>query len=166
VRWRAIILAAVLQWAVPAVPARAGKGVDGVVNLNTAPAELLSLLPGVGPAKAGAIVIYRKRRAFRTIDELVRIKGIGRKMVRRLRPHLAVAGPRTATAATATAAAATAAPANPKVSAASAIYGPAAPVHPTSASRCPLRPPMRAPHAIARDQRADRPFPGPCLGPR
>jgi len=28
-----------------------------VINLNTAPAELLSLLPGVGPAKAGAIVI-------------------------------------------------------------------------------------------------------------
>ncbi|HZL20843.1 MAG TPA: helix-hairpin-helix domain-containing protein [Polyangia bacterium] len=82
--------------------ARAGKAVEGVVNLNTAPPEVLALLPGVGPAKAVAILAYRKRRPFRTVDELVRIKGLGRKMVRRLRPHLAVAGPTTATAATAT----------------------------------------------------------------
>ena len=71
-----------------AVPARAGKAVDGVVNLNTAPPEVLGLLPGIGPAKAAEIATYRKRRPFRTVDELVRIKGIGRKMVRRLRPHL------------------------------------------------------------------------------
>lgn len=77
-------------------PARAAKAVDGVVNLNTAPAEVLGLLPGVGPAKAAEIVAYRKKRPFRTVDELVRIKGIGRKMVRRLRVHLAVAGPTTA----------------------------------------------------------------------
>ena len=94
----AAILGLALLWVLPAGRARAGKGVDGVVNLNTAPADLLSLLPGVGPAKAGAIVTYRARRPFRTVDELVRIKGIGRKMVRRLRPHLAVAGPTTATA--------------------------------------------------------------------
>ncbi|HVY39595.1 MAG TPA: helix-hairpin-helix domain-containing protein, partial [Polyangia bacterium] len=85
---------------VTAAPAHAGKGVDGVVNLNTAPAAVLALLPGVGPAKADAIVGYRTRRPFRTVDELVRIKGIGRKMVRRLRPHLAVAGPTTAAVAT------------------------------------------------------------------
>jgi len=79
-----------------APPARAGKAVDGVVNLNTAPVEVLGLLPGVGPAKAAEIAAYRKKRPFRTVDELVRIKGIGRKMVRRLRVHLAIAGPTTA----------------------------------------------------------------------
>jgi competence protein ComEA len=72
------------------------KDLDGVVNLNTAPPELLELLPGIGPAKVQAIVVYRQRRPFRTVDELVRIKGIGRKMVRRLRAHLAVSGPSTA----------------------------------------------------------------------
>jgi competence protein ComEA len=77
-------------------PARAGKAIDGVVNLNTAPVEVLGLLPGIGPAKAAEIAAYRKKRPFRTVDELVRIKGIGRKMVRRLRVHLAVAGPTTA----------------------------------------------------------------------
>jgi len=75
-----------------------GKGIDGVVNLNTAPADRLELLPGIGPAKVRSIVWYRQRHPFRTVDELVRIKGIGRKMVRKLRPHLAVAGPTTAEA--------------------------------------------------------------------
>ncbi|HEY7376459.1 MAG TPA: helix-hairpin-helix domain-containing protein [Polyangia bacterium] len=86
-----IVLAAV---ATPA--AHAGKAVDGVVNLNTAEPGVLGLLPGIGPAKAAQIVAYRRRHPFRTVDELVRIKGIGRKMVRRLRAHLAVAGPTTA----------------------------------------------------------------------
>ena len=76
-----------------------GKAVGGVINLNTAPAELLSLLPGIGPSKARAIVAYRSRRPFRTVDELVRIKGIGRRMVRGMRAHLAVAGPSTVRAA-------------------------------------------------------------------
>lgn len=97
-----LVIVAVI--ALAAAPVRAAKEVDGVVNLNTAPAAVLALLPGVGPAKADAIVGYRARRPFRTVDELVRIKGIGRKMVRRLRPHLAVSGPTTAAAALATAA--------------------------------------------------------------
>lgn len=73
-----------------------GKAVEGVVNLNTAPPELLGVLPGVGPSKALGIVAYRARHPFRTVDELVRVKGIGRRMVRAMREHLAVAGPSTA----------------------------------------------------------------------
>jgi competence protein ComEA len=76
----------------------AAKAVAGAVNLNTAPPEILSLLPGIGPSKAQSILAYRKKHPFRTVDELVRIKGIGRKMVRALRPHLAVGGPTTAIA--------------------------------------------------------------------
>jgi competence protein ComEA len=76
----------------------AAKAVDGVVNLNTATPEVLALLPGLGPAKIERILVYRRKRPFRTVDELVRIKGVGRRMVRALRPHLAVSGPTTATA--------------------------------------------------------------------
>ena len=74
----------------------AGKDLDGVINLNTATPELLALLPGIGPSKARGILSYRARRPFRTVDELVRVKGIGRRMVRAMRAHLAVSGPSTA----------------------------------------------------------------------
>jgi len=145
------------MWALSAGPVWAGKGVDGVINLNTAPPEVLSLLPGVGPAKATAIVLYRRRRPFRTVDELVRIKGIGHKMVRRLRPHLAVAGPTTATASQTEA----------TVLGPPAASKPAPPVHPTNATRClPPRPLIRASHPIVRDHPVERPSPAPCLGPR
>jgi competence protein ComEA len=69
---------------------------EGVVNLNSASPEELSLIPGVGPARVRNILAYRKVHPFRTVDELARIKGIGRKTVRRWRQHLAVGGPSTA----------------------------------------------------------------------
>lgn len=75
-----------------------GKLLDGVVNLNTAPPAVLLMLPGVGPGRVRGILDYRARRPFRTVDELVRIKGIGRRLVREIRPHLAVSGPSTARA--------------------------------------------------------------------
>jgi competence protein ComEA len=77
--------------------ARADKSqLEGVVNLNTASPEELSLIPGIGPARVRNILAYRHLHPFRTIDELARIKGIGRKTVRRWRQHLAVSGPSTA----------------------------------------------------------------------
>lgn len=67
----------------------------GQVNLNTASAAELQRLPGVGPARAQAIVERRARRPFRRIQELMRIRGIGRKTFRRLRPMLTLDGPTT-----------------------------------------------------------------------
>jgi competence protein ComEA len=91
-----------LALALAAGPAAArGRGhrdVEGAVNLNTATAEQLQLLPGVGPAKVRSIIAYRRQHPFRTVEELVRIKGIGRKMVRKLRLHLTVTGPTSARA--------------------------------------------------------------------
>ena len=94
-------LAAVVALGLGPAGARAlagGKTVDGVVNLNTAPPEMLSALPGIGPSKAIGIIAYRVRHPFRTVDELVRVKGIGRRMVKSMRAHLAVSGPSTARA--------------------------------------------------------------------
>ena len=77
--------------------ARAQKAtLEGVVNINTASPDELRLLPGVGPARIRNILAYRHKHPFRTVEELARIKGIGRKMVRHLRLHLAVTGPTTA----------------------------------------------------------------------
>lgn len=78
--------------------AHAGQPFSGLVNLNTATADELSLLPGVGPSKAKRIVDHRARRPFRTIAELVRVKGFGTKTLARLRPFLTITGPSVATA--------------------------------------------------------------------
>ena len=78
-------------------PARAQKAsLEGVVNVNSASPDELRLLPGIGPARIRNILAYRHKHPFRTVEELARIKGIGRKMVRHLRVHLAVNGPTTA----------------------------------------------------------------------
>ena len=97
--WKLIGLVGPLALALalpPSGPLRADTGLEGVVNINTASNEELELLPGVGPAKARLIASYRQQHAFRTVEELARVKGIGPRTVRRLRPHLVVRGPTTA----------------------------------------------------------------------
>ena len=59
------------------------------VNVNQASLEELQRLPGVGPAKAEAILNARAQRGrFESLDELQEIKGIGPAMLQRLRGHL------------------------------------------------------------------------------
>lgn len=70
-----------------------GSAFTGVVNLNTATSEELERLPGVGPSKAAKIIEHRQRRPFRTVAELVRVKGFGTKTLQRLRPFLTVSEP-------------------------------------------------------------------------
>jgi competence ComEA-like helix-hairpin-helix protein len=90
-------LVAVVMLVFSVSPARAEKAkLEGVVNLNTATPDELRLIPGVGPARIRNILAYRRAHPFRTIDELARIKGIGRKIIRHWRLHLAVGGPSTA----------------------------------------------------------------------
>lgn len=60
------------------------------VNINKADAETLAKnIVGVGPAKAQAIVIYRRDNgAFKSIYELTKVKGIGEKLVARNKADL------------------------------------------------------------------------------
>lgn len=78
--------------------AQAPTAPSGVVNLNTADEAALQQLPGIGPAKAKAIVELRTRiKKFRRIEQLMRVRGIGRKTFVRLRPMLTVDGETTLT---------------------------------------------------------------------
>lgn len=76
-------------------PTAAPKSSDGVVNLNDANEEELARLPGIGPGKARAISEHRHAHPFRRIDELTKVKGIGRKTFGRLRPYITTVGPTT-----------------------------------------------------------------------
>ena len=62
------------------------------INLNTASATQLEALNGIGAAKAEAIVEYRKEQgAFKSVDELANVKGIGLKTVDKNREQMTVA---------------------------------------------------------------------------
>jgi competence protein ComEA len=83
-------LAAGLAIALAGAPARAA---EGVVNVNTATLEELARLPGIGEAKARAILELRKERgAFRSVDQLRDVKGIGDAALERIRPHVVTEG--------------------------------------------------------------------------
>ncbi len=67
----------------------------GVVNLNEASAEELDRLPGVGRKAAERILTHRQKRPFQRIEELVKVKGFGKKKFEKLKPHLTLTGPTT-----------------------------------------------------------------------
>ncbi len=62
-----------------------------VVDLNTADADALDTLPGVGPSTAAAILAYRDEHgAFSSVDELLEVRGIGEAKLEQLRPLVTV----------------------------------------------------------------------------
>ena len=68
-----------------------GSGGGGLVDLNTASAEELEELPGVGPAIAAAILDERERRGrFTTVDDLLDVRGIGDARLEQLRDLVTV----------------------------------------------------------------------------
>ncbi|MBK7398539.1 MAG: helix-hairpin-helix domain-containing protein [Myxococcales bacterium] len=62
-----------------------------IVDLNRASEQDLRRLSGIGPGRARAILALRdKLGRFKSIDDLLRIKGFGKATLRRLRPQLRV----------------------------------------------------------------------------
>jgi len=72
----------------PRVPTQAGDA-KPMVNVNTATMADLESLPGIGPVLARRIVEHREAKGlYRRLDDLLQVKGIGPKLLRRLQPWL------------------------------------------------------------------------------
>jgi competence protein ComEA len=72
-----------------AAPAEA----SGRVNLNSANADELARLPGIGPAKAEEIIRHRAEEPFRKPEDLRKVKGIGDKLYDRIKEKITVGEP-------------------------------------------------------------------------
>ncbi|TKI56281.1 ComEA family DNA-binding protein [Brevibacillus antibioticus] len=76
---------------VQSVPSVSTTGTSTVINLNTATIEELMSLPGIGEARAKAIVDYRSKQGpFGSASDLKQIGGIGEKMFARIKDRLVV----------------------------------------------------------------------------
>lgn len=88
------VIAAPPPGADPAVGAPgSSSGAPAAVDLNSATAEQLDTLPGVGPATAAAILAHREERGpFRSVDDLIEVRGIGEAKLEALRELVVVSG--------------------------------------------------------------------------
>jgi competence protein ComEA len=62
-----------------------------LININTADAATLEVLPGIGPVKAKAVIEYREKNGpFKMVDDLKNVSGIGDKTLQDLRDKVTV----------------------------------------------------------------------------
>lgn len=76
-----------------AAPAKKAPGLEGQININTATAEQLVLLPGVGKKTADAIIEFRTKNGnFKAVDDIAKVKGIGPKKLEKIKTYLVLEG--------------------------------------------------------------------------
>ena len=75
----------------PASPGDAAAAADALININTATAQELTALPGIGPGIAERIINHREAHGpFRIIEELTDVSGIGERRFEDIRAQITV----------------------------------------------------------------------------
>lgn len=70
---------------------KSGVSSDGKININTATEGELDTLPGIGPARAAEIIIYREANGgFKSIEDIKNISGIGEKSFEKLKEKITI----------------------------------------------------------------------------
>ncbi len=68
-----------------------GENSTNIININTANAEQLTSLTGIGEAKAKAIIEYRNvNGAFKSIDDIMEVSGIGESVFVKIKDHITI----------------------------------------------------------------------------
>lgn len=75
----------------PKEPTPSEQGISYPVNINTATKQQLDTLPGIGEVLSQRIIDYRNANGpFRSVDDLLKIKGIGEKTLAKLKPYATI----------------------------------------------------------------------------
>ncbi len=115
-----VAAALALAWSGPAAAAKKPLGPAERIDLNRASKAELMRLPGVGAGRAQAILAQRARRPFRRPEDVLHVKGLGRKWFARVKAHVTTGGASSGTAATASGGAPAGAPPGTSAAAATA----------------------------------------------
>jgi competence protein ComEA len=75
----------------PAAP-KAGASEARPIDINTADSAALESVPGLGKSLSQRILAFREKNGpFQSVDDLLKVQGIGEKSIQKLRPYLTVA---------------------------------------------------------------------------
>jgi len=74
----------------PGAKPKKGTGLTEAINVNSAAADELQRIPGIGPKLSARIVDERARKPFETVAELRRVYGIGPKILEKIKPFVTV----------------------------------------------------------------------------
>lgn len=90
---RCLVTVGVIAAFSAASPAAAASPEKARVELNSATVAQLCTLPGIGPKRAALIIERRARRPYTRPTQLLEVRGIGRKTLRKIRPFIRIEPP-------------------------------------------------------------------------